>query len=109
MRIKSRRELNILKNHGQRFKSRNITLSVAKNGMTDQPKFAVHLAGGFNKAVERNRVKRVIREYIRLNRDNFPSGHLVMFRASSGAENISNAQLRDELDRLTNLYKSKCS
>lgn len=49
-------------------------------------------------AVERNRIKRVVREHFRINRDAFPCGDLAVF-ARPGAAQLDNGEIRAHLDR----------
>ncbi len=51
------------------------------------------------KACARNRIKRRLREYFRLNRDKMPSGTDLVFIASQGAAALETKQLFAELDR----------
>jgi ribonuclease P protein component len=44
--------------------------------------FAIIVSGGAGKAVRRNRVKRVIREFLRNNKDLWPSGKMVAISVS---------------------------
>jgi len=49
-------------------------------------------------AVERNRIKRVVREHFRTNRDLFPHGDLAVI-AKPGAARLDNKEIRAHLDR----------
>jgi len=51
------------------------------------------------KACARNRIKRRLREYFRLNRDKIPSETDIVFIASQGAAALETKQLFAELDR----------
>ena len=57
-------------------------------------------------AVQRNRIKRVIREYFRLNSKVFPSGDCVVIPGGGAAE-LSNAQIRDRLNRALELLEQR--
>jgi ribonuclease P protein component len=50
-------------------------------------------------ACARNRIKRRLREYFRLNRDKMPPGADIVFIASQGAVALETKQLSAELDR----------
>ena len=50
-------------------------------------------------AVERNRVKRVVREVFRRNRQLFPLSHDLVFIAKHGATDIDYGSLLNELQR----------
>jgi len=66
-------------------------LGIARLGIT-----AGRKAGN---ACARNRIKRRLREYFRLNRDKMPSGTDMVFIASQGAAALETKQLFAELDR----------
>jgi ribonuclease P protein component len=51
------------------------------------------------KACARNRIKRRLREYFRLNRDKIPPGTDVVFNPLVGASVLDTKQLIEELDR----------
>ncbi|MGO9570790.1 MAG: ribonuclease P protein component [Desulfomonilaceae bacterium] len=51
------------------------------------------------KACARNRIKRGLREYFRLNRGKMPTGTDMVFIASQGAATLETKQLFAELDR----------
>ena len=50
-------------------------------------------------AVQRNRIKRVVREVFRRNRQLFPASHDLVFIAKRGATEIDYSSLLDELRR----------
>lgn len=50
-------------------------------------------------AVQRNRIKRVVREVFRRNRPLFPASHDIVFIAKRGAEGIDYHALLDEVHR----------
>lgn len=57
-------------------------------------------------AVLRNRLKRVIREYFRNNRDEFPKGDCVVI-PKSGAGRLKNDEIRASLSRALSLLAPK--
>ncbi len=50
-------------------------------------------------ACERNRIKRKLREYFRLNRGKFPPSTDIVFSPHKGSANLEFHQLSSELDR----------
>ena len=50
-------------------------------------------------AVERNRIKRVVREVFRRNRELFPASHDLVFIAKRGSTRIDYGSLLSELNR----------
>ena len=57
-------------------------------------------------AVERNRLKRVIRDFFRKNRDLFPKGDCVII-PTTGAKDVTNDALRASLSRALDLLADK--
>jgi len=49
-------------------------------------------------AVERNRIRRIVREHFRINREAFPRGDLAVI-ARPGAARLDNKEIRAHLDR----------
>lgn len=67
---------------------------------TGQPRLGLSIGGkAVGGAVARNRVKRVVREWFRLNAGRLPPLDLVV-GARNGARSAHNAQLRESLDAL---------
>lgn len=52
------------------------------------------------KSVRRNRVKRLIREFFRLNKANFPHSHDVLVIAKEGSSDLNYHEVHDELTKL---------
>lgn len=50
-------------------------------------------------AVQRNRIKRVVREVFRRNRQLFPASHDLVFIAKRGATEIDYSSLLEEIER----------
>jgi len=57
-------------------------------------------------ACARNRIKRGLREYFRLNRHKMPPGMDIVFIASPGAASLNTLQLGVELDRFFERWSS---
>lgn len=60
-------------------------------------------------AVQRNRIKRVVREVFRRNRELFPSSHDLVFIAKRGASDIDYGSLLSELQRAATKLRSEAT
>ncbi len=83
---------------GGRFRTPHFNIRMLKSpvGTTRLGIAAGRKAG---KACARNRIKRRLREYFRLNRDKFPRETDVVFIVREGASTVDTKQLCEELDR----------
>ncbi|MCP4633779.1 MAG: ribonuclease P protein component [candidate division Zixibacteria bacterium] len=109
IRIKSRELTNRIYRDGIRTKSETLTLLALNDPCINRALWGVNLSRGFKKAVERNRVKRVIREYMRTHKQEFPENCAVITLASPETGMKDNAGIRNELQMLLTTYKQKCS
>lgn len=58
-------------------------------------------------AVRRNRLKRLLREFFRLNKDPIPKGYDIVIASRKGAAGLSYWEIRDELGEI--LFSEKRS
>ena len=72
----------------------------AAEGRTEQTRLGITVTKKVGKAHQRNRIKRVIREYFRLNKHRFNSIHDINIIATKEAAKQSNSQLNAQLERL---------
>ncbi|MBD3233714.1 MAG: ribonuclease P protein component [candidate division Zixibacteria bacterium] len=101
--IKSRKEFAKVRYKGEYKKSDSFLLSVYTEKRQQTTKFGINLRKGFKSAVERNRVKRVIREVLRHNKKTFPEGSLVLTIAKPNTAQLKNSEIRAELKSLFEL------
>lgn len=78
-------------------KSRGRNLVVYRLQGTEGRKFGIKIGRGTKSAVVRNNLKRVIREFLRKNKDQFAEDESVVVVCRAQAEAVNPEQLREEL------------
>ncbi len=75
--LRKPREYNDVYRRGKRIRGQNITIIFADNGGGESRLgISVH---GVKRAVRRNRIKRLLREFFRLHRQELPTGYDIVF------------------------------
>lgn len=64
---------------------------------TEGQKFGIKIGRGIKRAVVRNKLKRVVREFLRKNRDAFAEDEGLVVVCKPSAEAVNPEQLREEL------------
>ena len=97
-RLRHRQEFLRAQAQGKRFHTRHfgVTLAPMAEG---QPRLGLVATRRLGKAVRRNRVKRLLREFFRRHRTTLPAFDLVIM-AKKGAEALGYHQVEEELGRL---------
>lgn len=88
-----------LRDHGKRVHTRSFLASVMENRLP-HCRMGITVSGKVGNAVERNRLKRLIREYYRTHKDVLPGSWDINIIAKKNAACLSNRQVPDELDML---------
>lgn len=89
---------NVFEN-ASRFSSQHFTILITQNS-TDDNRLGLAIAKKRVKlAVERNRIKRLIRESFRLNRHNLPSIDMVVM-VKSGIDKLDNQEINQQIESI---------
>ena len=67
---------------------------------TDKTRIGITVSKRVGKAVERNRIKRIVRDYYRKNRDTISGNRDINIIARKYAASLPNGDVRDELGKL---------
>ncbi len=88
---------------GRRYSTRNFVIYVVPNN-TGQRRFGLSVGAHVGGAVKRNRIKRLLREFFRLNKDLFPTSSDIVVSVKKGI-NIDDKNYRDVRKELCGLFK----
>jgi ribonuclease P protein component len=103
IRIKKKKEWEEVVKKGERFFGVNLSLLRLKTE-GEKIKLGIGIRSGIKGAVKRNRIKRLLREVIRKNKDKFSPGEKVILTYRSKEVDISYQELLNEFLKLvTNL------
>ena len=99
-RLRKRREfLDVSRRASQRLNTGNF-LILLKTNQLPQPRLGITVTKKVGSAVTRNRIKRNIREFFRLNQTRLPRGHDIVVIAHPGAAGLDYHDLQEELKRI---------
>ncbi len=108
-RLKKRNEYRQVQVTGRRIHTPHF-LIVVKPNTSDSTRLGITVTTKVGNAVQRNRIKRVVREVFRRNRHLFPPSHDVVFIAKRGIGELSYASTLAEIERsATRLQKAQGS
>lgn len=99
--IKRRYEFKILFSKGKIAYGRNLTMYVLKNKL-EINKLGIAVGKKSGKAVDRNRIKRLIRENYKLSEDNIKSGYNILISVNKKAEirNIDFYEVKRDIEKI---------
>jgi ribonuclease P protein component len=98
-RLLNRKDFVNLNRSAKRYRTEHFTALYKENGL-NITRLGITVSKRIGNAVRRNRIKRLIREFFRLNRKSFLKGYDVNFIASRGAHDLVFKNLKEELGNL---------
>ncbi|UCF48867.1 MAG: ribonuclease P protein component [Myxococcales bacterium] len=96
-RLKKRYEFRQAQLSGRRIHTPHFLIVVQPNALQNT-RLGITVTKKVGTAVQRNRIKRVVREVFRRNRHLFPAGHDLVFIAKRGSTDIEYGALLNELE-----------
>lgn len=107
LRLKTSRCFFLVFKKGKKFESENFIIysfDLLKNNIDDSRKFAVIVKKEFGNAVKRNRIKRLIREVIRLMQHSIKDNYWFIIRPKKSCRLNTFRDVNDEISKL--LFKA---
>jgi ribonuclease P protein component len=96
LRILNRRGFVNANRSGKRLQTDHFSVTIRQNGL-GITRLGVTVRKKFGNAVKRNRVKRLVREFFRLNQSRFPQGHDIVIAATKDASYLDLRNIEKEL------------
>ena len=98
-RIVKKKDFISLKIHGRRYYTKNFSVIIRENGR-DITRLGITASKKVGNSVKRNRIKRLIREFFRLNKHKFPKGYDVVITALKENNECDIFKVQEELGKL---------
>lgn len=100
IRIKKESEFRLIFQHGIKSKGENLIVFRLKRADEQGQKFGIKIARGIKRAVKRNKIKRLIREILRKNKDKFDKNESVVVWCKITGGELDLHRLEEELMNL---------
>ena len=97
-RVRLSSEYRRIMTEGTRYRTRHFRIQMLQN-QVGKIRLGITVSRKVGKACVRNRIKRRLREYFRLNRDKIPAGTDLVFVATKAAASLETGRIQEELDR----------
>jgi ribonuclease P protein component len=104
-RVKKESEFRRIIEDGIRKRGKNLILFRLKGSEEEGQRFGIKISGGTLKAVERNRIKRAIREVLRKNKSRFAKNESVVVVCRPSVLKEEPGKLREDLEALISRKK----
>lgn len=98
-RLLNRKDFVNLNKGGKRRHTPHFTVIFEENGL-DITRLGITVSKKAGNAVQRNRIKRLIREFFRLHKACFPQGYDIVITAKKGAHGLSLWKTKEELGEI---------
>ena len=98
-RLLNRRDFVNLNRLGKRFHTKHFLVIIKENN-TDKRRLGVTVTKKTGNAVKRNRVKRLLREYFRLNKNSFSIGYDFVIIGKNNSFLLNYTDIREELGEI---------
>lgn len=103
-RLLARREFLLLQNRGKRRHCPHFVLLLAP-AQGERPRLGITVTRRFGNAVQRNRMKRLLREFFRTRQEKFPPRQDVLIIPKAKAERLTLDQIAEELGKALSFAK----
>jgi len=98
-RLLNRKDFVNLNRSGKRYRTGHFTVLFKENGLIIT-RLGITVNKRIGNAARRNRVKRLVREFFRLNKNSFQKGYDVIVIANRGAQDLGLRDIREELGNI---------